>query len=84
MSEKEKAKELVDKMCLQYIHTDGFINAVDKYIAKMSAIICCDEIIKELKNVEVSYELEQQHPNTCLSKTNIPYWESIKVQIQSL
>jgi hypothetical protein len=53
-------------------------------VSKVCAIICCDEIIKELKSVEFDYDLENRFKGTTLSKTVIPYYEYVKKYIQTL
>lgn len=57
MSEKEKAKELVDRFKDLSIVTDYNCND-HKEVAKQCAIICQDRVISELENIQFNYDLD--------------------------
>ena len=68
MNSKEKAKALVDKMkkCLS---SDGL------YDAKQCALVCCDEILLELKSVGFSITNEK-------GQTPEQYFDEVKFEIE--
>ena len=85
MTMEEKSKELIDKFSFPYISADGrLVNAVDAMFAKWSALLCCDEIIKELESTVFNYDMDYRDKDVSPSKTTIPYWQSIKQYIQTL
>lgn len=70
MTAKEKAKELVSNMknCL---FSDGL------YDARQCAIICVDEVIKEILSIEFNYDMD-------FYSNLLPYWNEVKLEIEKL
>ena len=64
MTAKDKAMELVNKMA-------GF--TIDD--CKRNSTTCVDEILKELKEIEVNYDLD-------FGDDLLPYYEQVKKEIQ--
>ena len=71
MTPKEKAKELVSEMCLLDCRDENII------IAKQCALICVDEILKEIKEIQFNYDIS-------LKDTAIRYWKEVKKEINKL
>ena len=67
MTSKEKAKELVDRF--KKLVPDNF-GGMDLQLAKQCALICVDDIIKAINNLQ--YEV----------KTN--YWQEVRTEIKIL
>jgi len=103
MTPKEKAKELVYKMYVKYepkIDDKGGIYYFNMSIevAKQSALICVDEILKQHKKIIVSHnitaykskedfnnnltDIQNQLDSYVLSKDS--YWEQVKQEINNL
>lgn len=71
MTPKEKAINLVDKFTFSCIECDFHSNA------KQCALMAVDEIIEELKSIELNYDLNFQ---TDL----LPYYLEVKTEIENL
>lgn len=74
MTPKEKAKDLIDKFELidrQYTYQD-YLNL---FAAKQCALICVDEILKELKEIKKLYNIET---------LPFKYWKKVKKEINKL
>jgi hypothetical protein len=71
MKSKDKAKQLVDKM---YV---GFIHSLYSYKAKQCAIIAVDEIIKAL-NDDIYIQGETD------IDSHKEYWQEVKIEIEKL
>ena len=80
MTEKEKALELVSKFHGRIADCGGFIKTMPRPVAKQSALICVDEMIKELQDVEFNYDLHNHNENS-LENTVIKYWQQVKQEI---
>lgn len=65
--QKKKAEELINRFI-----TEGCLFAN----AKQCALICVDEIIKELKEIETSKDVNPNMP--------IGYWQQVKTEIEKL
>ena len=71
MTPKEKAIELIAKFAA---YTMSY---KDEFCAKQCALIAVDEIIEELKSIELNYDLNFQ---TDL----LPYYLEVKTEIENL
>ena len=67
MTSKEKALELVSKMCLLDCRDENIT------IAKQCALICVDEMLKEILSTPNVYELDTYY-----------YWKEVKQEINKL
>ena len=83
MSVKEKAQELVSKFYKRKRRAFFFFQS-DIKDSRECAIILVDEIISELQDVDINYDLELHFKETCLSKTTIKYWEEVKKEIEKV
>ena len=78
MKAKEKAKELVDRF-MNIQDSIGFNSHNLIYLkeAKQCALICVDEIIKEIKEIQFNEDI-------FLEDTVISYWQEVKQEIKEL
>lgn len=75
MSPIEKSKDLINKFRNE--------TANSTWYTERCALICVDEIIKELKDVNYNYDMDDRFGETTLSQTVIPYWEEVKKYINT-
>lgn len=78
MTAKEKANEIVNKF--YHLRAYEVMSDTDKKIAygiaKESALICVEEIIKALEQMEFNYGVDDTG--------EIPYWNRIKQELNKL
>lgn len=67
MSEKEKAKELVDRF--RTLPPSNPYTGIDEELAKQCALICVDEIIKDLNPFDVSKNYYWREVKNEINKT---------------
>ena len=83
MSDKEKAKELVEKFRdsdrYDYLHNP---NGITDEQAKQCALICVDEIIQEHK--EVHNATVGENFTHKMSAKLVLYWQQVKQEIEKL
>ena len=90
MTEKEKALELITKFRLfqsiSYDEDGGRVNNynISRHNAKQCAIICVEEILNELESHVYNYDMDYHFPKVSPSLTTIPYWQSVKTEIEKL
>lgn len=78
MSPEEKAKELIGRFVPHSKFNFGFgcSKEVETENAKACAIICCDEIIVEIEDLQQNCVME--------FPMALEYWQKVKTYIQSL
>ena len=84
MQAKEEAKELVDKFIWNCKHTEYVDDnrykdseTIRLINSKKCALICVDEIIKEIKTIDFNYDIS-------LEDTVVKYWKEVKEEINRL
>ena len=71
---KEVAEELIDKM---YAEMKWF----SRGCAKKCALICCDEIIKELQFHWEQFDKLEMHGSYNSINAQIEYWQAVKKEL---
>ena len=70
MDSKQKARELIQRFLYKYIqYANTEVNY--KELAKESALICVDEILYELEDIEDGYRMDR-----------VEYWQEVKQEIK--
>ena len=78
MTAKEKAIELVNRFWeLDMLDDNGDLYWIGKENAKQSALICVDEMIREIKEIQFNEDI-------FMEDTVISYWNEVKQEIIKL
>jgi hypothetical protein len=80
MTPKEKALELVSKMCLLDCRDENIT------IAKQCALICVDEVLESNEKISLKDLRETMETNDilCQLTDNAMYWQEVKEEINKL
>lgn len=78
MTAKEKAKELVDKFCIE-INIDSLISELSKHNAKPRAKECALIAVDEIILVMI-----EEYSEILKAKPTISYWQEVKKEIKKI